>query len=86
MIVYDLHVVRAVILPCETNPPLVVDPLLYCPARSPDSFSSLFPGLEARSPSITALSSMTSLRSAAFLKPENFLTFSPPKKSSVLRS
>lgn len=42
--------------------------------------------IEAMSPSLTALSNMTSLRSADFVKLENCLTFSPPKKSSVLRS
>ena len=77
MIVHDFNVIRTVTFPRKTDSPLVVDPDTVLSGLSPDNFSNLFPRLAARSPSFTALSSITSLRSAAFLKPENCLTLSP---------
>jgi hypothetical protein len=60
MIVHDFKVMRTIVFPKKTDPPLVVDPDTYCPALSPDKFSNLFPGLAARPPNFTAVSNITS--------------------------
>ena len=55
MIVHNFDVMRTVVLPSKTNRHWPLIRILYCPALSPDNFSSLFPGLAARSPSVTAI-------------------------------
>ena len=84
MIVHYFDVIRTVVFPSKTDPPLFVDPDTVLLALFPDNLS--ISGTRAEVAEFHRALQHHSLRSGAFLKPENCLTFSPPKKFSVFRS
>jgi hypothetical protein len=81
MIVHNFDVMRTIVVPSKQIRHWPFIRILYCPALLADNFPTIR-GLAATSPRFTGVSNIISLRSAALLKPENCLTFSPPKKSS----
>ena len=65
MIVRDLDVVSVRFAPDETDPPLVVDPVLCCPVRSRSRASKRLPGGTRRSARLLARSSINMFFRAA---------------------
>ena len=84
MIVRHLYVVRIAYHPAKADTPLIINRMLYCPSRSPRSFSSRFPGGTRRSSSDSAASRSNNLRSAGRCTGGgNFFTRSRRNRRSV---